>query len=911
MGFASPQFFFLLVPLAFLGWFHRSLGLHRPLRALLLLLLVLALADPYLPLRSGAMNLWVLVDRSASARDLVEPRLEEWRSLIERSRPTPRDEVHWIDYATEVIPQGASDLPASAIDGGLTRTALAIRDTLARTDQREHHRILLFTDGYSTEPLDGIADSLLAAQVPLDTRELKQEGGADFRLVSVTAPERVQVGEPYVVDLLLASTTPEAAPVTVPLTLSRGGKQLFTRDVTIQNGVGRLRLADRIVQPGSHRYEARIAPAQDAAVGNNSMDRWIEVAAGPRLLLVTAYPDDPVATLLQAQGFAVEVITETLTLSPGALSGARAVIFHNVAAYEVNSEFLSSLAFFVEEQGGGLAMIGGKHSFGSGGYFESAIDPLLPVSMELKSEHRKLSVAMAIVMDRSGSMAATTPSGHTKMHLADEGAARAVELLGDGDAVTVYAVDSEAHQICKLMNVGTSRGELINRIRRIESTGGGIYVYKGMQAAWEELQKADVGQRHLILFSDAADSEEPGDYLNLLKEMRAEGATVSVIGLGTRSDADAKLLEDIAEKGAGRIFFTDVAAELPGIFAQETVTVARSAFLEETIPTQSTGRWLELASRDLTWLAQADGYNLSYIRENDEAALVSKDSYVAPLVAFGRRGLGKTAAVTFPLGGEFSDSSRSWEQVGDFTQTLARWLVGDDIPSGLGLRHQLRGTELTLDLFYDPAEWSEKLATRPPGIVLTQGFDNGERFNEVWERLAPGHYSARRSLKQGEPWRGAVQVQGAALPFGPIALGNDAEWQFDSARVAELRETSRASGGNEILDLTQAWRKPNNPETGPIRTWFLAVATVLFLLEALATRTGWRMPSWIPVRAFAPKIRKRRMTEGKAAPAAKNSPATESPQNPLPDPEAPLPAPAIEDPAEKRRQRFDRAKKRK
>ena len=50
-------------------------------------------------------------------------------------------------------------------------------------------------------------------------------------------------------------------------------------------------------------------------------------------------------------------------------------------------------------------MIGGKQSFAAGGWFGSPVEPLLPVSMELKQEHRKLAVAMAIVMDRSGSMA--------------------------------------------------------------------------------------------------------------------------------------------------------------------------------------------------------------------------------------------------------------------------------------------------------------------------------------------------------------------------------------------------------------------------------------------------------------------------------------------------------------------------
>ena len=55
--------------------------------------------------------------------------------------------------------------------------------------------------------------------------------------------------------------------------------------------------------------------------------------------------------------------------------------------------------FYVREQGGSLLMAGGKKSFAAGGYFESAIDPLLPVSMEMKQEHRKLMVAMAIVME--------------------------------------------------------------------------------------------------------------------------------------------------------------------------------------------------------------------------------------------------------------------------------------------------------------------------------------------------------------------------------------------------------------------------------------------------------------------------------------------------------------------------------
>src|SRR5690606_2154181 len=127
-------------------------------------------------------------------------------------------------------------------------------------------------------------------------------------------------------------------------------------------------------------------------------------------------------------------------------------------------------------------------------------------------------------------------------------------------------------------------------------------------------QKAEVGQRHLILFSDAADSEEPGDYQRLIEEMREEGVTISVIGLGTDRDADADLLKDIAARGGGRIFFSADAAALPEIFAQETVTIARSAFIDETIGLQPTAGWREIAAQPLAWLEQIDGYNLSYLR---------------------------------------------------------------------------------------------------------------------------------------------------------------------------------------------------------------------------------------------------------------------------------------------------------
>ncbi len=897
MHFAAPQFLFLLPIWLLLGWRFRRLELWRPLRAVVLLLLTLLLCDPRVSLKSGGIDLWVLLDRSRSAQDLVDAGELEWRTLLERTRPSERHGLHFLDYAGEVIPLGRGEGAIYSGDRDQTRTALALHEALARMDPKRHNRVLLFSDGYSTEPLSGAAAKLIEAGAPLDYRLLRSPESVDYRVAAVEMPERVQFGEPFIVEARLAGT----ADGTVPIEIFRGESRLYAGEIAVKGGVGRFRFSDRIAEPGGHRYAVSIAPANDAHPGNNRRERWIEITGGPRLLLVTAYQDDPLAPVLRAQGFDVVVVENPLSLNPGALTGARAVILNNVPAYELPGDFIGALPFFVSDQGGGLLMVGGHRSFGSGGYYESAIDPLLPVSMELKSEHRKLGVAMAIVMDRSGSMGMTTSSGHTKMQLANEGAARAVELLGSMDAVTVFAVDSQAHQVAPLLNVGQGRGELISRIRRIESMGGGIFVYTGMKAAWDVLKNAPLGQRHLILFSDASDSEEPGDYIALIEEMRAAGTTVSVIGLGGRGDPDAGLLEDIAKRGGGRVFFTEIPGELPNIFAQETVTVARSSFIEDATGAKSTGRWHELARREAEWLPEVDGYNLSYLREGDQAALISADTYAAPLVAFGRRGIGRTAAVSFPLGGGFSERTRNWAQYGDFVQTLARWLMGDEVPPGLGLRHRLVGSEWTFDLFYEADPWEARLATAAPRVVVQSGYRDGRRRELTWERLAPGHYSVSTSLEAGAPVRAALQVAGSAIPLGPVVVGSDSEWQFDEERVAELRETARASGGGELLDLGKAWRQPPAPSEEPIRTPLLVAILALFLLDALVTRTGWKLPRFLPSFVFAKRAARPVPVKAQATPETASSPAPPAP----PTPEPPPPADG-----DSRKSRFQRAKKR-
>jgi len=872
MTFGSPEWFLILPASLFIGWFWKSLRLWSPLRLILVLLAAFGLADPKINVQEDSLDLWVLLDRSDSTEDLVDKGLPEWQRLLEKAKPGSKDKIYTFDYGAEIVELGADGTGGFTGSRKLTRTGLALSHVAALTKENRPARVLVFTDGYATEPLHEAAAELQARGIPLDFRLIREESFDDFRLARLELPERVQAGEPF----LLAATVRGLTDADLNLIIRRGGQTLTETKVKVANGIGRVEFTDRIPRAGSFQYEAEIlvggeSPVKDAHPGNNRASRWIEIAGGPRVLLATKYTDDPVAKVLSSLDFTVDVVSNPADLQPGLLTGARAVIFNNIPAFEVPQPFLDALDFFVREQAGGFLMAGGKQSFGSGGYFQSSIDPLLPISMELKNEHRKLAVALAIVLDRSGSMAVGVNAGGknlTKMDLANAGAAEAIGLLGPMDSACVFAVDSAPEAVFPLTKIQGKQAELQARIRKVHSMGGGIFVYEGLKAAWDELKKADVGTRHVILFTDANDTEEPGDYKRLLEEMKKEGCTVSVIGLGTKMDADAKLVEDIGKRGDGRVFFTDRPVDIPKIFAQETVTIARSAFIEDPVGAQPTGRWAEISPKLIEWLPQVDGYNLSYAREDATTSLVSRDEYVAPLVAHARRGLGRSAAVSFPLGGEFSQGIRDWNSYGDFVQTTTRWLMGMDLPPGIGIKHRLDGTRLTLDLLYDTEEWSKKLAVSPPKIRLLESGAGAEPYDVPWKRIAPGHFSVTRDLDEGAIVRGAIQVGEYALPFGPVTVGSAIEWSLDPERLDDLRTVSKQTGGRELLDLSQAWLRPPSRQDVSLRMWIALAMLVFLVAEALLTRTGWKLP--IPsMPDWAPREKVVKVKKVKAAPAPK------------------------------------------
>lgn len=833
MRFESPEWLYLFIVwaviLTYFGWWKQL----SKLRLLLLGLVTLVLASPHWRKQGDEMELLVLVDRSDSAKELLSARLKEWESFLQKGKKA-NDELRFFDFASEVSPQGVIWGGSSATYSGPTqssRIASAVRFALNQKNPNLRTKILLFTDGYSTEPVSDLGATLRENDVSLYTRYTTPAEDLDFRITDVNLPTRVQPKQVYIGTAQV--TGPKNSKAKIHLLRNR--QVVSSGEVTLENGKAQWRFSDVATFGGAVEYTVKVEAPGDPLLENNVATSWVEVEGGKAILLLSAFESDPVEETLKEYGFEVRKRDDGSQLKTGDLSQVRAVIFNNYPAHQVSQDFLKALPYYVQNQGGGLMMLGGEKSFGAGGYFRSPVDELLPVSMELKEDVKRLATAIVYVLDRSGSMSASV-GGKTKMDLANDGTARSIELLGEHDFASILAVDSKAHVASPMVAVSSNKGRLLEMSRRVKSMGGGIFVYEGLEAAYKELKKVKVGQRHVILFSDAADSEEPGEYKQLLKRFETEKITVSVIGLGTEKDADANLLKEIATLGGGRIFFCNNAEDLPAVFAQETVSVARSAFLKEITPQVILPGISTILQRNLALPESVEGYNLSYLREGATMGSQSKDSYQAPLMAFWQKGVGRSIAISYPLAGKYSDQIRLSKEYGSWVSSLAQWVQGDGLPPGLTLRTELEGEELWVDLYFDET-WTEALLKHLPQVTLVS--EKNDAIREVpWERIAANSFRLKYRLEAGDPVRGAIQIGDKAVAFGPVTYHLNPEWNFHPQAREDLLRVAQSSGGGELLNFDEIWQRDRQQNWVNLVPWVLPLWLLLMLLEAYFSKIG-------------------------------------------------------------------------
>ena len=806
MSLLYPELLLLIVPLLFVYfWRARSPALGGFTRVLMLLVAVSIAAVPLAPLGGKGVDVMIVADLSRSMPGDSRGRALEIIKLLEERR-TSGDRVGIVTYGREArierLPEEFGeaggfvqqvDPDGSDLGGAITLAASLI-------PRARSGRLIVLSDGEANgTPVLAAAHEAAARGLPIDFRAFSRGDTADIAVESLDLPGVVDEREPF---QFTASVRTDRT-VAAEAILRRDDVEVARTTRTFEPGVTQLTFRDIVDRPGVARYRLELAAGGDRVPENNQGDGAVRVEAPAAILLVNSSggPDN-LSRALSAGKLPVNTVTPSaLPADPAGLMAFRAVILANVPADQIGPQALAGLARFATDLGGGLLLTGGAASFGVGGYFKSALDPYLPVSMEIKNEHRKLSLAMAVVLDRSGSMAAAAGDGRTKMDLANLGTCAAIETLGPFDEVGVIAVDSAPHVISPLTSA-SEKDRICDDVRRIQSMGGGIFTYTALVTAARMVQESDKGTRHIVLFADAADAEEPGEYERLLATLTPLGITVSVIGLGTESDSDAAFLKDVAARGQGRIHFTANADELPRLFAQEAITVARSSFVTEPTPARALPDMMLLGELPASPFPSLDGYNLTYLRPGATMGAVTTDEYKAPVLAFWHRGLGRVASLTAEVDGQYSQRLNGWRGFHGFAVGLGRWLLGGEPPSGVRASIERQGGQGIVRVELDPDRargGSDDVRIATATIVQPDEGAVQQKLTLAW--VGEDTLEARFPVQKAGLYLGAVQLgTGTVLPLAPLSLPYSPE--FEPRRDPNeggktLSEIARVTGGVE------------------------------------------------------------------------------------------------------------------
>ena len=870
MSFLYPEFLLLLLPAAWI--FYR---LHRPrpdadapatpttvhdvhrlrnvvtpstiLRAALLVLAIVVLAVPLFERGTPGADLVVLVDRSASMPPGAHVRASEIVHLAEAARERG-DRLGIVTFgataAVERLPSHEATFGTfdKIVDREASDLAAGLDAALGLVPKDRPGRILVFSDGESTgrDPLATAWDATARGHI-IDFRHAARPTPHDIAVAGLQLPPVVRPGEAFQFSGDVIATRP----ATIHWALRRGDIVISEGDRELRRGRNRLRFRDRLARAGIVPYTLEIRTSASAATSTtpnptgpidgrpeNDLGRGIVRVEGPGAVLLVSHDGEPgnLGRALVATGRPLRAMKPGATpVTMELLDDVRCVVLENVAATEFDRDELLTLARYVEDGGGGLLVTGGRRSFGLGGYHKSPLDPVLPVSLDVKVEHRRARMALAVVLDRSGSMGMTVASGETKMLLANRGTAAAVNLLGPSDQIAIVAVDSAPH-IVQAMTRATDRRSLRGRAMSIQAGGGGIYTYSALKAGGRELASSDAATRHMILFADAADAEEPGDYQELLKKFRGAAITVSVVALGSDSDPDAAFLKDVAQRGGGNIYFTDKAEDLPQLFSLDTLVMARSSFIEERTTTTWLGGLQRLGDLAFETAPDIEGYNLTYAREGVAVGWRTVDEYTAPLLAAKQHGLGRVAAVMAEVDGDFTGPLANWDGYGRLLATTVNHLAGREATQEVAASVRREGHTVVVTLELDPEDPASWPSVAPELLAIPED-PNREVLRRRFVFESETTLVARYDLATGTTWHHRVAIDNRTLSPAPVTLPYSPEFELREGRIDgrdHLARLAAITGGTERIDLDGIFEND-----GRHRRWSTPMALLVALMLAL------------------------------------------------------------------------------
>ncbi|RRR71008.1 MAG: VWA domain-containing protein [Candidatus Viridilinea halotolerans] len=853
----------LLVPLLWLAaWVTREHALWRlgrgrfltllAVRSTLLTALVLALAGVQVVRAVDDTAVVFLLDGSDSFAPAQRERALAYVNEA-LAAAEPNDRAALVVFGADPAVERAAGPPlpltrlTSLVTGSRTNLAEALQLGLALLPADAQKRVVLLSDGEENLGRAREMAQLFALRgVPIEVVPFAAERGPDLVLASLEAPTSATEGQdiPLIVQLESSAAGPAR------LELFADGELVAAEDLTVEVGRSSLQFNLPAGEAGFRRFSVRVTAPFDTQPLNNQAAAFTQVAGPPRILLVASEPERaaPLRAALEAGALRVVSITpDQLPADAVALLQYQALVLVDLPATRVPLATQRALAAYVRDQGGGLAMLGGSESFGAGAWRRTPIAEVLPVELDPPATEQRPDLALALVLDRSGSMSEEVEFGRNRLDLAKEAVFLASLGLTQNDQIGVFAFDELAQTVMPIQPLPDlfTLEDFVGRI----SLGGGTNIRAGIDLAAQALAAADARVKHLILLTDGIDNS---NYADLVEQLRDANTTVSFISIGEHTNQS---LEQLAVRGGGTFYRVLDAQEVPEIFLDETVRIAGRDIVEEAFYP------LLLLNappvRGLGPLPPLYGYNLTQARPTARTFLSTPDG--APILALWQVGLGRSLAWTSDMKGQWARDWLTWDGFAPFAAGMVDALLLPPAAGRLNLELRSDGPEALIDLLVFDADGRPTSAAVLNGRLLDPA---GRGVDLVFDAVALGRY--RAVAPTDSP--GAYVAQVLALDAAGQALGSvsgglvvsySPEYRPNASGAALLTELAALTNGRIAPPAASLFASAGQ-QVGRVRDIALPLIWLCLVLLPLdiALRRLFLRP-----RDFAPAWRRTRPTQ--------------------------------------------------
>lgn len=701
----------------------------------------------------------------------------------------------------------------------------AISRALAMIPPGGAGRVVILTDGRETKgDMLSTASALASRQIELLALVYDVNQGQDVYIENVELPSYLYQGDKYSMTVTVESNYETDA----QLQIWMGSQQKSAYEVHLNRGANRFQFQQEVTGESVEGFEVRVVAAGDTCEENNSYHAYSVVDSAPRVLVVTGRGEDgsQYRSLLDSANCNYNMVSARN--APDTLEKLleyKSVILDNVYMFDLPEGFLENVETYVKDYGCGLVCCGGETSYALGGYRGSVLETVLPVDMQLRGVNENPSMAMIMVIDHSGSMSVYAGDGATNLDLAITAAQTAVDQMLDTDYAGVLTFDDTYSWVVEPTLV-SDRESIKNEIATIPE-GGGTTIQPALWEALKGVKSCDASIRHVVLLTDG--QGETNDYRKLTTAFNDAGVTLSTVAVGEGSDS--KLLERIAKECGGRYYYSDLATDVPRIFAQE-VFLGGDTYLQNGVFGLAVN-----GSHEITRGLFADGWPniLGYVsatpkRASNVLIASEKDDPVLTVMQYG---LGHTVAWntdvtnqwTAGFAGE-SDYVQLWKRIIDYSVGHAG--IGEDSVDVLTAGGYTTVTYQTPD--YGMQTKVEAVYTDPEGNTLTQPL----------QATAPGSFEARldtdvtgiynlsvRRIDEGEITNAVTTV---------TAVQYSDEYKFNVSDAAFREFVDRYGRMLEPEENFWQKRKSGLRERYELTMWLILLALLWFVLDIAMRR---------------------------------------------------------------------------